>query len=124
MSVKADTTFTWYAAHPQHGELVLTIPEHEQFRYSYIYCPRMIIERLGSRINPLIALELSTGPCGLIPRYFYEEAGLMTMTPIAIRLIAVVEQNLQRKGSHESLASKHDKVLSAFILQEWENVYK
>lgn len=114
------TTFTWYATHPQHGELVLAIPSINSYRNAYIYCPRIIRERLRPKINLLLSLELSLGPVGFIPRCYYEEAGIMVRTPMSIRLLAVTDEHRDMLGLPDEHVGHHDDLLSNFILDEWK----
>lgn len=121
---KAEITFTWYAEHPKDGELILAIPCTTDYKYSYIYCPRMIRERLRGRINGVMSLELHVGPMGFIPRHLYEEAGIMVLTPFNVRLLAMFDHRRKDFGIPDEHMAKHDDELSAFILEAWEKFTK
>lgn len=113
---KDSREFTWYATHPEDGDLILVIPPVNNFKHCYIYAPRIIAERLRGKMNPALALELNLGPCGLIPRAYYEEAGFMARTPFKIRLLALVDSSTPL--TDETL-QEHDGELTHFILAEW-----
>lgn len=120
MNIFAAMTFVWYADHPRDGELILAIPSDNAFRYSYIYSPRIIRERIGKRMNPLVSLELSLGPHGFVPRQYYEEAGMTARTPFSIRLLAMKDKHRDLFGLDESHLGQHDEELSSFMLNEWK----
>lgn len=110
--------FTWYATHPRDGDLVMAVVPANYFKYCYIYAPRIIAERLKPNLNSLMALELSLGPMGAIPRRYYVEAGFTTDTPFKIRMIAILENSKSRP--EESWLMEQDEMITAFILKEWQ----
>lgn len=112
--MKTKETFTWYAAHPIDGELILAIWPKENFKYGMIYCPRIIAERLRPRWKCVYGLELSLGPFGFIPAALYEEAGFNFRVPFKTRMIALTDSY-----THD-FAQKHDQELTEFIIESWK----
>jgi hypothetical protein len=121
---KAEVTFTWYADHPKHGELILVIPCTYDYKYSYIYCPRIIRERMRNKMNGVMSMELHVGPLGFIPRQYYEEAGMMVLTPFNLRLLAMFDHHRQRFGIPDEHVAQHDQEICRFILEGWEKFTK
>lgn len=124
MNIEGSMTFIWYARDERDGELVLAIPSMEAYRLAYIYSPRIIFERIKPHMNPALAFELNLGPCGLIPREYYEEAGITVTTPVSIRLVAMKDRHRELFGLDENYVGEHDEELSEFILSSWNKFYK
>ncbi len=111
-------SFVWYATHPKDGELIMAIEPMENYKYGFLYAPRIIFDRLRGKVNALISLELNTGPLGFVPRRFYNEAGFTVVIPFRLRMLALFD--------NQSLNEKHDGEIVQFMLKAWnqkEKVY-
>ena len=108
------TQFIWYAQHPKAGDLTLVIEPENHFKFGFLYSPAIVADRLRGYVNPMVAMELGTGPCGIIPRRFYDEAGFMVQVPFRVRMIAIMDQT--DKGA----AERHEQELSAYMTRAWE----
>lgn len=104
--------YVWYAEHPRFGDLVLLVEPTVKRPIGLIYCARMVRERLKHTLNDAITLEIQLGPVGLVPKHYYEEAGIQVNVPLRIRkLLQLIELDP---------VAELDRELEAWILTQWD----
>lgn len=107
-------TFVWYATDPQDGELILALEPGNNYKHGHIYCIRMVCERLP-RWDIVRRFEAQLGPCGLVPKEYWQEAGIAVLASMNVRIIA-----LMCNGDGPDLTKRMDQQVVAWILERWQ----